>query len=92
MRIDSPKVPGVIYPDNNSSAEIFTNSDPHAYVELEFLSPLKTLNNRRLVSFTTTYTLSQYVLSLGQAKSLELCQIHPFCLGAFCPGALRVAL
>jgi hypothetical protein len=43
VRIDSPRVSRASYPDNNSSAEIYTNLDPKAYVELEFLSPLKTL-------------------------------------------------
>lgn len=57
VRIDSPRVPGATYPDNNSSAEIYTNLDPKAYVELEFLSPLKTLRVREKISLTTTYTL-----------------------------------
>ncbi|MBO3461055.1 DUF4380 domain-containing protein [Aetokthonos hydrillicola Thurmond2011] len=57
VRIDSPRVPGASYPDNNSSAEIYTNSDPTAYVELEFLSPLKTLRVGEKISLTTTYTL-----------------------------------
>jgi hypothetical protein len=57
VRMDSPRVPGVTYPDNNSSAEIFTNLDPKAYVELEFLSPLKTLGVWETIDLTTTYTL-----------------------------------
>ncbi|MBR8839883.1 MAG: DUF4380 domain-containing protein [Stigonema ocellatum SAG 48.90 = DSM 106950] len=57
VRIDSPRVPGESYPDNNSSAEIYTNVDPQAYVELEFLSPLKTLQVGEKMDLTTTYTL-----------------------------------
>jgi hypothetical protein len=57
VRIDSPRVPAVSYPDNNSSAEIYTNQDPKAYVELEFLSPLKTLRVGEKISLTSKYTL-----------------------------------
>ena len=57
VRIDSPRVPGASYPDSNSSAEIYTNLDPKAYVELEFLSPLKTLRVGEKMDLTTTYTL-----------------------------------
>jgi hypothetical protein len=57
VRIDSPRVSGVSYPDNNSSTEIYTNQDPKAYVELEFLSPLKTLPVGDKISLTTAYTL-----------------------------------
>jgi hypothetical protein len=32
VRIDSSRVLGASYPDNNSSAEIYTNLDPKAYV------------------------------------------------------------
>ena len=55
--MDSPRVPGASYPDNNSSAEIYTNLDPKAYIELEFLSPLKTLQIGEKMDLTTTYTL-----------------------------------
>jgi Domain of unknown function (DUF4380) len=57
VRIDSPRIPGASYPDKNSSAEIYTNLDPDAYVELEFLSPLKTLGVGQKMDLTTTYTL-----------------------------------
>ncbi|MBW4563657.1 MAG: DUF4380 domain-containing protein [Mojavia pulchra JT2-VF2] len=57
VRIDSPRVSGVRYPDQESSAEIYTNSDPEAFVELEFLSPLKTLQIKEKITLTTTYTL-----------------------------------
>lgn len=57
VRIDSPRVTGVSYPDQGSNAEIYTNSDPDAFVELEFLSPLKTLRIGERMNLTTTYTL-----------------------------------
>jgi hypothetical protein len=57
VRMDSPRIDEVIYPDNNSSAEIYTNYDPKAYVELEFLSPLKALEVGETMDLTVTYTL-----------------------------------
>lgn len=57
VRMDSPRIDKAIYPDNNSSAEIYTNYDPKAYVELEFLSPLKTLQLGEKMDLTVTYTL-----------------------------------
>ncbi|MBW4597576.1 MAG: DUF4380 domain-containing protein [Brasilonema angustatum HA4187-MV1] len=57
VRIDSPREPGVSYPDQESSTEIYTNSAPDAFVELEFLSPLKTLQIGQRINLTTTYTL-----------------------------------
>ncbi|MEO1432153.1 MAG: DUF4380 domain-containing protein [Cyanobacteria bacterium J06633_8] len=57
VRMDSARIDKVIYPDNNSSSEIYTNSDPQAYVELEFLSPLKTLKIGEKMDLTVTYTL-----------------------------------
>ncbi|WP_157229289.1 DUF4380 domain-containing protein [Rivularia sp. PCC 7116] len=57
VRMDSPRIDKVIYPDNNSNSEIYTNYDPKAYVELEFLSPLKTLQVGEKMDLTVTYTL-----------------------------------
>ncbi|MBS1806936.1 MAG: hypothetical protein JST84_01945 [Acidobacteria bacterium] len=41
LRIEASRVPNVVYPDNGSSAEVYTNFDPLKYVELEMLGPLK---------------------------------------------------
>lgn len=57
LRIDSPRTFAVEYPDANSSAEVYTNKDPLAYVELEMLSPLKTMSVGDTLSQTNTYTL-----------------------------------
>lgn len=55
--IESPRVPGTEYPDQQSSAEIYTNPDPLTYVELEMLGPLATLRPGDRLSQTNTYTL-----------------------------------
>jgi len=57
LRIDSPRVPEAEYPDQGSSAEVYTNPDPAAYVELEMLGPLSTLRVGERITRTSTYTL-----------------------------------
>lgn len=57
LRIDSPRVAGGDYPDQGSSAEIYTNQDPLAYIELETLGPLSTMKAGDHIQRTNTYTL-----------------------------------
>jgi hypothetical protein len=45
------------FPDNGSSAEIYTNQDPNAYVELELLGPLQTLRIGESISRRQVYQL-----------------------------------
>lgn len=57
LRIDSPFVAGGKYPDGGSSAEIYTNADPLAYIELEMLGPLEMLAVGNNLERQSTYTL-----------------------------------
>lgn len=57
VRIDSPREAGRVYPDQQSSAEVYTNPDPLSYVELELLGPLEVFKPGTTMSRTTTYTL-----------------------------------
>ncbi len=57
VQIDSPRLAEGEYPDQKSSAEVYTNPDPAAYVELEMLGPLKMMKPGDLISTTNTYTL-----------------------------------
>lgn len=57
VRVDSPRVKVGEYPDQGSSAEIYTNGDPNAYVELEMLGPLETLGRGQRVKRESVYTL-----------------------------------
>jgi hypothetical protein len=57
LLIRSPRIHGASYPDHGSSAEIYTNPDPRAYVELETLGPLHRLDPGQSISQTNTYTL-----------------------------------
>jgi hypothetical protein len=72
VRIDSPRVSGASYPDNNSSAEIYTNLDPKAYVELEFLSTLKTLRVGEKMDLTTTYTLIPRITENAEQEARKI--------------------
>lgn len=57
LLIESPRIPGARYPDQESSAEIYTNPNPKAYVELEMLGPLHAMKPGDRISQTNTYTL-----------------------------------
>jgi hypothetical protein len=59
LRIDSALTPGGKYPDGGSSAEIYTNADPLAYVELEMLGPLAQLKVGDKIEQVATYTLAR---------------------------------
>ena len=57
LRIDSPRIADAEYPDHHSSAEVYTNPDPLAYIELELLGPMHTLSVGDKTSQTSIYTL-----------------------------------
>lgn len=59
LRIDSPRVANATYPDQGSSAEVYTNPDPLKYVELEMLGPLSHMKPGDRIERTNTYTLSR---------------------------------
>jgi hypothetical protein len=59
-RIDSPRTAGAEYPDQGSSAEVWTNPDPLPYVELEMLGPLRPLKPGDTLSQTNTYALAPH--------------------------------
>lgn len=57
VRIESRRVAKAEYPNQGSSAEIYTNPDPLAYVELETEGPLRTMRLDDRLERTNTYTL-----------------------------------
>ena len=57
LKIESAREHGKLYPDNGSSAEIYTNADPNRYVELEMLGPLEKLKIGSSIRRSSTYTL-----------------------------------
>lgn len=59
VTIHSARIAGAEYPDQNSSAEIYTNPDPLQYVELEMLGPLKVLKPGDRLSQTNSYFLER---------------------------------
>lgn len=58
LRIDSPRMRNMEYPDKGCSAEIFTSPDP-AYIEMELLGPLIQIEKGRKIGRTSVYTLSR---------------------------------
>jgi hypothetical protein len=59
LRIDSTLVSGKPYPDSGCSAEIYTNADPLAYVELELLGPLTRLAVGEKIERVSSYSLAR---------------------------------
>src|SRR5438094_6426059 len=57
LRIDSPRQLLGQYPDDGCSAEIYTNPNPLAYVELEMLGPLTKMVVGDNITRTSSYTL-----------------------------------
>ena len=57
LKIDSPRVPNAEYPDNGSSAEVYTNLDPLKYIELEMLGPVREMKVGDVISRISVYTL-----------------------------------
>lgn len=55
--VESPRSRGGEYPDQGSSAEVYTNPDPLTYVELELLGPLKNLKVGSKMERTVTYRI-----------------------------------
>jgi hypothetical protein len=61
LRLDSAVVAGAKYPDGGSSAEVYTQSDPQPYVELEMLGPIETVQIGDAIERVTTYTLKHRI-------------------------------
>jgi hypothetical protein len=72
LRIDSSLVPDGRYPDNGCSAEIYTNADPLAYVELELLGPLARLSAGEKIERVSSYTLAHRTGSDPKAEVSRL--------------------
>jgi hypothetical protein len=62
VRIDAEAGPGD-YPDGGCVTEVYTNSDPLKYVELETLGPLATIEIGETIQRTTVYTAMQRLLA-----------------------------
>ncbi len=72
VRIDSPRVSGAEYPDQGSSAEVYTNPDPLKYIELEMLGPLRTLAVGEKMERVNTYTLFRRTGATAEAEARRI--------------------
>ena len=70
MQIDAPRVAGAEYPDQGSSAEIYTNPDPLHYIEPETLGPLHTMKMGDKIERTNRYTILRRTEGEKQLKQL----------------------
>jgi hypothetical protein len=70
LRIDSPRVRGAEYADQNTNATIYTSADPLKYVELEPFGPLRTMKVGDHMEWVVTYTLMRRTTAdpLAEAK------------------------
>lgn len=59
LKIAADRIPGATYPDEGCIAEFYGNADPVPYVELETVSPLRTLRVGESHSATNTYVLAR---------------------------------
>jgi hypothetical protein len=59
LRIDSPRMTNVLYPDKGSSGEISGSPNPLKYVGLETLGPLYMMSRGHRIETVNTYTLSR---------------------------------
>lgn len=72
LRIDSSRTDGGEYPDNGSSAEVYTNPDPQPYVELEMLGPLQSLQPSDRIERTSIYTLIRRTEATPEAEARRI--------------------
>jgi hypothetical protein len=73
LKIDSPRVPGAEYADQNTNATIYTSADPLQYVELEPFGPLKVMKRGDRIERVVRYTLMKRNQKdpLAEAKQLD---------------------
>jgi hypothetical protein len=74
LRIDSPRVPGAEYADQDTSTTIFTAPDPQAYVELETFGPLTVMKPGDHIDHTNTYTLLRRTEKDPEVEAKKLVQ------------------
>lgn len=70
--VASARVAGGEYPDRGASAEVYTNSNPKNYVEIELLGPLSEVKAGDKISRTSTYTLFRRA---GNAPDVDARQV-----------------
>ncbi len=76
LKMDSPRKVGKAYPDNGSSAEIYTNGDPNQYVELEMLGPVEKLKLGAISRRSIAYTLLRRKLPDADAEARDILKLH----------------
>lgn len=68
ISITSSRIAGAEYPDQGSSAEVYTNPNPLTYVELEMLGPVKTLKVGDSLAQTNVYSLGRLQPAIAESE------------------------
>ncbi|MDO8944066.1 MAG: hypothetical protein Q7U75_12835, partial [Desulfobacterales bacterium] len=72
VRIDSPRVAGAEYPDQDSSAEVYTNGGDLKYIELEMLGPLRVMKPGDELTQINRYTLGRRTVKEPAAEARKI--------------------
>lgn len=70
--VATARTAGATYPDRGASAEVYTNPDPKAYVELETLGPLASLERGQRITQSNTYTLFRRREATAEAEARRI--------------------
>src|SRR5262249_15485442 len=76
LRIDSPRTALAGYPDQGSSAEVYTNPDPIKYIELEMLGPLHKMKPGDKIEQVNTYRLFRRSEPTADAEARRILMAH----------------
>lgn len=77
LKISAERIAGATYPDEGCIAEFYGNADPVPYVELETVSPQKTLRVGEKHSATNTYVLARRSSADAEADARTLLASKP---------------
>jgi hypothetical protein len=69
LRIDSPRVADAEYPDQGSSAEVYTSPNPLRYIELEMLGPLRSMKPGGKIERESVYSLFRRTRTHPEAEA-----------------------
>lgn len=81
--ISSPRVPNADYPDRGASTEVYTNPEPHAFVELETLGPLSLMKRGSSFTRTNSYTLLRRTGSDSEVEARRILDSSANTAGGF---------
>jgi Domain of unknown function (DUF4380) len=76
LRIDAAAGAGE-FPDNGCRTEIYTNSDPLPYIEMETMGPLSNMKSGDVSAWSSTYTLIRRTQPTADEEAAKVFGLHP---------------